>query len=1111
MFHIGRFSDTSLASKLCSTICVMEFLTRLYPGKQSGGEDYPLSCIFVAKSKFDTDFMVYNHPLSWWRFVRVQYDQMRLDLKRNCKVTIAAFECFSQMFRLAKKVLVRLAKIFQILSQNNNINVHPASVCAQMVYLEQLLAGYTKNVLRKDDKVLEVITEKTLSRAWEAGPDYAGPEGSNEQDQEEENEIPLSDLDNSLPETNDENGGSTTSGDDQDCDNELSEDEESIVYDDESDEEEDNIFFDIFDSDLSGDDDVDQVLAELAEINDPDSDSESTLLDSESLESKSKRRKLNNSSVPRIQRPWNMTRNPDHDEEDFDIPARIPLTTTPKPGGYEPLEGSPENRLGGGEGVMFDDDAVEFCPPRSILPTIVIETFRNNKGEIVRGPYKYVDKDGTRKGYPIGSEQYLHKNKGDVHLRNVLFCRTSKAYVYFFKDANLRPHFVIGENRVPEYCNKLDGLDVDLRSISQWKTRQPVKVLSDYSIQEGLREGVKEESDFTFVSDQTDLWREYFGSLGDIPFPTSKWMNYFDGKTDTRDKQGRGFAFGHEDVGFGREGVAQSAHLSQQQGREFVLGKPCIIGDSEMMKTLGPVVDRTTMLMDTICFDNGGRLMNDSQRNSMFGAKLRTLIRSRHSRFEAFTIVRQPLGKAADVLGGKIKFNGTHRHLDGPNCTRQSYRMTAVFSYLCVWNEVVYRMSIIMYTRASCGNYCWRNYFARILRRRLRDYIVEYNGGVHYRNLCLTKNMEWFQGEYGRKASGKNQNECFFLKPKEYNLSETFFERLRFHNQKQSRWTDAASRTYSSPSWKPFNWDDKMDKPLNIIAFPEFFCRFGFCSSFASQINRFVAKDTNIHGECPREIIYQLLYISLISTSQVQFYYILNVLIGKKREVLARYKELKRCTGETDVSVFRLYQDISTEKFTCITGGPYNRVQAQPCRHPIFESDKELRKNIEKIPKVLDDIQKGRFLDQSGVINGRPGRDLAMVGDVASISCAPIVMFVGLAEGDHAANTAKQTMVNVGTTNSYFPKLQSFLDAHDNGEPKTKKDKEFVVRIGRAIAKSWNDVMGSVENGCCAEFRGKMKCDVFFKGQDLYILDDTSCHVKVKRWGNTDWETMTYP
>jgi hypothetical protein len=379
---------------------------------------------------------------------------------------------------------------------------------------------------------------------------------------------------------------------------------------------------------------------------------------------------------------------------------------------------------------------------------------------------------------------------------------------------------------------------------------------------------------------------------------------------------------------------------------------------------------------------------------------------------------------------------------------------------------------------------------------------VENNGGIHYNNFSLTDDMNQFKGEYNTCPTGNN--DVFWLRPVEEDLSVSYLER-----NPHSRWVEQGpARIQYSPSWKSYDWGGKFETPLQIIPFPEFLCRFGFVSSFAYQINRFVSEG---EIETPPEQIHQLLYVALLSSSQIQYYYVMELLIARKRDLLRSYKLAKTVTGNrTDVTLFREYQNICETRFSTMTAGPFNRVQAQPTNHSIFFEDNVLRENLEKIPKVIQQLEDGQYLNSNGVLVKRPGTELAMVGDVAYLSCAPLVVFVGKAKSEQAINTAKQSMINTKSKNSYYHVLQQYLDGYDTAEPMMKKDEHFLMRIFRGIAKSWNTVIGSIENGCCATFRTAKKCDIFFYGQELYVLDDTCSKVMVKRYGVDTWEVKDF-
>lgn len=444
--------------------------------------------------------------------------------------------------------------------------------------------------------------------------------------------------------------------------------------------------------------------------------------------------------------------------------------------------------------------------------------------------------------------------------------------------------------------------------------------------------------------------------------------------------------------------------------------------------------------------------------------------------------------------------------------------MTGVFSYYCIWGTMVYRVSIIMYSRASCGNWLIRNYFTRILRRKLWDYVVENNGGIHYCDFHLTDQMQSFiakQEVFVHKTPKRPP--YFYLKPSKETLSETFYERWLKDENQPSRWKGFDTmlltnpRLVTNPKWLSFDWDGRFKEPMKIIALPEFLCRYGFVSSFASQINRF--RD---HGEvkAPDEMLFQLIYIALLSSSQVLFYYVLDIFIQEKGMMLSKYYITKTLNNnDTDVTVFRRYQSVCKEcEFPIMTGGPYNRFQPQPVKNNIFKCDVALRTNLKKIPQLIHNLERGKCLDTDGLLSKPTAKRLLVVGDVASLSFAPLVVFCGLATSVHSVNTAKQSPPNVDTPNSYYPKLVDFLVEHGyEEEEKTKPEKQSsLLRMFRSIAKSWGTVGGSIENGCCAAFRRSPKKDVFFANQDLYLLDDLCSHPKVKRYGSDVWEELTF-
>ena len=116
------------------------------------------------------------------------------------------------------------------------------------------------------------------------------------------------------------------------------------------------------------------------------------------------------------------------------------------------------------------------------------------------------------------------------------------------------------------------------------------------------------DSDFFMLSDKTSEFEEHFG--GDkIVFPTDKWMETFDKQeeeNDTHDEQHRGFKNGYADIGFGREGVSQSAEESQKGNKDIIFATPHLINkhkfDYKLPRNLPDLIQLTA---DKYVFDGG--------------------------------------------------------------------------------------------------------------------------------------------------------------------------------------------------------------------------------------------------------------------------------------------------------------------------------------------------------------------------------------------------------------------------------------------------------------------------------------------------------------------------
>ena len=110
------------------------------------------------------------------------------------------------------------------------------------------------------------------------------------------------------------------------------------------------------------------------------------------------------------------------------------------------------------------------------------------------------------------------------------------------------------------------------------------------------------------LSNKTDEFKEYFAQ-DKIDFDTDYWMDIFDKQEndkETNDSQKRGFKNGHADLGFGREGVSQSAEVSQKGKKDILFAIPHLIHKDKFdYQKLGNIPDQIQLLADKYIRDNG--------------------------------------------------------------------------------------------------------------------------------------------------------------------------------------------------------------------------------------------------------------------------------------------------------------------------------------------------------------------------------------------------------------------------------------------------------------------------------------------------------------------------
>ena len=152
----------------------------------------------------------------------------------------------------------------------------------------------------------------------------------------------------------------------------------------------------------------------------------------------------------------------------------------------------------------------------------------------------------------------------------------------------------------------------------------------------------------------------------------------------------------------------------------------------------GKVTDAVETFIDLYFRDKGCKLHNNPLPTELCTKHLRKYTKTTHAKTEAFSITLQELGTLGHFRSafnsnspGKFKFSGTKKHLDGPKDLRHKYLHTFVLSTLIEKNGMVYRLTIILYSRALVGSFLLihgptRTFVQFIKKNRRRNITVTY-------------------------------------------------------------------------------------------------------------------------------------------------------------------------------------------------------------------------------------------------------------------------------------------------------------------------------------------------------------------------------------------------
>ena len=159
---------------------------------------------------------------------------------------------------------------------------------------------------------------------------------------------------------------------------------------------------------------------------------------------------------------------------------------------------------------------------------------------------------------------------------------------------------------------------------------------------DGLKGGQQEGSDFIFLSNKCQTFKDIFGAgMQKVQFSADWWNQQFDNPEENAIDTERGFINGHCNLGWGRCGVNESTYVSQMKSPCFTLALPHMTNKSTdgAHQKSGNIPDLVQTFCDGFVRENRKKLMPCKSRDEVFGARLREATRQKHLRFEAHTIV----------------------------------------------------------------------------------------------------------------------------------------------------------------------------------------------------------------------------------------------------------------------------------------------------------------------------------------------------------------------------------------------------------------------------------------------------------------------------------------
>jgi hypothetical protein len=534
--------------------------------------------------------------------------------------------------------------------------------------------------------------------------------------------------------------------------------------------------------------------------------------------------------------------------------------------------------------------------------------------------------------------------------------------------------------------------------------------------------------------------------------------------------------------------------------------------------------------------EDGRKMMSSALHEAHFAKDMREKTKSARARWDSATVAMQKAG-IKDPVTKKVKWflDPTRRHVDGNNSSRKGWNYTVVYSVLVWQGDLVYRLTVIAYTRECVQGWLLNEFdYSRPIADIAREYRRERNGNMAYEDFHLAHDMSDVQ--VLEKGDGRGPRCRLFpqhaepipgeerkwtvedsLDGKDYTFSLEKGE----GGPSPLKWKNAYPPTTSRTTGKRKRSDDLGNMNFKFINPREFVCRYPYPGSYAWAIN-LLGDIYPWIGDSKRKMA-ELAYTALLCNSAVQFVAVVL------RWVFEPPVELQEQTEESK-NLCHLYYLYCQKWKLCERGGIMPRTECQggltnwpTTKWMVGKEDNEFNRKLqedkweEQMQAFMDgvrDLESGKYIKAKKV---KFCPDCFGLGDMTGYGFAAVCVFTGLCRSDAAIEVATRAhKYKNATYDATIGKMIAEIGEKE-GREELKRFKRAAYYSGRAKdGIQWQPVYKSLgeifeeqrdldgENVCCAVGRAKEQADIFVYGQDLYTIRQG--RIWMKRWGETDWE-----